>query len=450
MGRRARGVQVVTEMRVRREVNGWTRQQLADRVAATFPAHPRISAEMVEGWELREHTPSELYAPALCAVLDGASSLAELGLGGAPDAHAWWTWAAETERQAEVRRRQLLQDGLTLSAVALLPVDPLAKWANWFGGRLQVDHRTLGEMEALSTRIAQRYGAVGAEGSLPAARSLAQTGIHLLRRGSMSPQGRQRLGSIAADASGMAAEFAVGVGDLAEARRWVHYAGELAREAGDPRLQVQAMIGEAYLASPVNAGPRGGGWDDLDSAVSAAQRAAELASRASAEVRVLASLALARDAAGAGDGPTAFAALAGAERALDGVGADGPGWGWFSGHGELAGCNPERLAGTGGFVRLQLGDPAGAIALLAPAMAGAATDRRRAWVGGHLARAWAGAGDPELACSTATAALDAGEASGWVWAGNLVRSARDDFDAAWVSRPGVIALDQRLRATPDR
>ncbi|MGH8931400.1 MAG: hypothetical protein ACRDZO_12430 [Egibacteraceae bacterium] len=172
----------MTEMRVRREVNEWTRQEVADLVARTFPAPPT----------------------ALCVVFGGASSIAALGLGDTLDAHAWWTWATETERQAEVRRRQLVRDGLTLSAAALLPVDPLGKWSNWFGGRLQVDHGMLGELETLSTRIAQRYATVGAAGSLPAARSLAQSGVRLLRRESMSSRDRQRLASIAADASAMA------------------------------------------------------------------------------------------------------------------------------------------------------------------------------------------------------------------------------------------------------
>lgn len=48
MGRPARGWQVLTEMRVRREALGWSRQELAERVEGLLPRSHGLTYETIE------------------------------------------------------------------------------------------------------------------------------------------------------------------------------------------------------------------------------------------------------------------------------------------------------------------------------------------------------------------------------------------------------------------
>ncbi|MGH8897374.1 MAG: hypothetical protein ACRDZ4_10220, partial [Egibacteraceae bacterium] len=167
----SRHLVVVTEAMLRRLGKGWHPEELARRVEAHFPKDRGLDGKAVGKWERRFQVPREDYAKVLCDEL-GAASLEVLGIGRGLESQAYWRPATRAEKDAEVRRRKLLEDSLVAAgAVIVLPVDRLTKWANWYGQARRVDPRLLGELEGLSTQIAQKYAAGETATALPAARA---------------------------------------------------------------------------------------------------------------------------------------------------------------------------------------------------------------------------------------------------------------------------------------
>ncbi|MGH8901563.1 MAG: hypothetical protein ACRDYA_07740, partial [Egibacteraceae bacterium] len=134
---------IVTEAMLRRLGKGWHPDQLAQQVEDHFPTDRGLDGKATGKWERRIHVPRDDYAKILCEEL-GAPSLEQLGIGRSLNAQAYWRPATKAEKDAEVRRRKLLEDSLAaMGAVIVLPVDRLTKWANWYGQMRRVDPRLL-------------------------------------------------------------------------------------------------------------------------------------------------------------------------------------------------------------------------------------------------------------------------------------------------------------------
>jgi hypothetical protein len=188
----SRRLLVVTEAMLRRLAYGWPPEELARRVEAHFPTARGLEGKAVTKWERRFQTPRDDYAEALCQELD-ASTLDQLGLGRTLQAQAYWRLATREERDADVRRRQLLEDSLLAAgAVVLLPVDQLTKWANFYGQMQHIDPRLLSELEHLSIQIARNYATGKTATALPAARAQAYAVTQLLDQASMTSTQRLR------------------------------------------------------------------------------------------------------------------------------------------------------------------------------------------------------------------------------------------------------------------
>ncbi|MGH8908097.1 MAG: hypothetical protein ACRD0K_16680 [Egibacteraceae bacterium] len=244
MGRPARGHQMFTEMRARREVLGWARQALAGRVDALLPVTHGLTYEAIEEWELRERVPSGRYAHALCTLL-GTGHIAELGLGHSREAAAHWCWATQPQRRADVVRRT------TIDGSALLPVPQLVQEAQLFGRRPHVCGSILGEAHAVATRLASTFIAEPAHPDIDrAARAHARTLSDLLRWACMPPVVRTGLRAIAADASALVGFVALDAGRLPEAELWFGRGLSLARQAGDARLESAMLMALAWLDAP--------------------------------------------------------------------------------------------------------------------------------------------------------------------------------------------------------
>ncbi|MGH8906203.1 MAG: hypothetical protein ACRD0K_06750 [Egibacteraceae bacterium] len=435
---------VVTEAMLRRLTQGWRTDELAERVEACFPTDRGLDGKAVGKWERRFRVPREDYAEALCQQLD-APAVELLGIGRSLAAQAYWRLATPAERDADVRRRQLLADGITLAgAVVLLPVDHLTKWANWYGQTTRVDAALLGELEELSTQIAQRYAAGETATALPAARAHAYAVTRLLERASMTPGQRDRMGSIGADATAMQGVLALNMGNPDEARQSFDLALDLARAARDTRLEALITAAETWLWSPGSLYELATG--SPQQAVAAREHAGTLGRYAPAPARVWLHAFHGRDLAAARESTESSRAFERAVAALDGIDAGEDGWGFFSTHGELAGFNGPRIHSLEGEARLLLGEHASAVGPLQQALDGPVVPVKRVRYLGSITRAWVGAGEPERACAAGIAALDQAEATGWTLAVERMRGARATFSPDWSNLSCVRALDERLRA----
>jgi tetratricopeptide (TPR) repeat protein len=381
----------------------------------------------------------------LCQEL-GASTLDQLGLGRTLEAQAYWRLATADERDADVRRRRLLEDSLIMTgAVVLFPVDQLTKWANFYGQMQRVDPRLLGELEHLSTQIARKYAAGEAETALPAARAQAYAVTQLLDRASMTPTQRDRLRSIGADAAAMQGVLELNMGNPDQARDSFDLALDLAPSAHDARLEALVTAAETWLWSPGSLGARATG--SPQQAVAAMEHACALGRHAPAPAQVWLHAFRARDLAVARDATGSARAREQALWAVGGIDpADDPAWGFFSTHGELAGFEGARIHGIDG-ERLQLlGQYADAISPLQQAIDASQMPIKQSRVRRVLMAAWTGAGEPEPACAAGIATLDQAVAAGFTLKIEGVRDIRVTFPDDWAGLACVRELDERLRA----
>ncbi|MGH8909632.1 MAG: helix-turn-helix domain-containing protein [Egibacteraceae bacterium] len=437
---------VVTEAMLRRLAKGWRVDQLAERVEAHFPTARGLDGKAVGKWERRFRVPREDYADALCEELD-AAALELLGIGRSLEAQAYWRLATAVERDADVRRRELLKDGFALAgAVALLPVDRLTKWANFYGQAQRVDAGLLGELEGLSTQIAQKYAAGETATALPAARAQAYAVTQLLDRAVMTCAQRDRLGSIGADAAAMQGVLALNMGLPDEAASSMTAALDLARTACDPRLEALVTATETWLWSPGSLGVARA-TRDPQQAVSAMAHACALGRHAPPPALVWLHAFHGRDLAAAGDATGSARAHGRAMAALDGVAPDESGWGFFSLYGELGGFADGRIHASEGDARLRLGQHADAIDPLQRALEHATMPPiKRGIIGERLVEAWTGAGEPEPACAAGISCLDQADATGFALGVEKVRDVRATFPKDWADLACVQELDARLRA----
>ncbi len=120
----------------------------------------------------------------------------------------------------------------------------------------------------------------------------------------------------------------------------------------------------------------------------------------------------------------------------------GPGWGWFSIHGELAGWESGPRPLYTGLRSLRLGRPAEALELFDGALAGEARPIRRCGLLASAMHASVELGDPERACVSGIASLD--EAKAHRLAAGWERKARKTFPKRWSMLAPVVELDERL------
>jgi tetratricopeptide (TPR) repeat protein len=441
----SRRLLVVTEAMLCRLAHGWAPEELARRVESHFPTARGLDGKAVTKWERRFQTPRDDYAEALCQELD-ASTLGQLGLGRTLEAQAYWRLATREERDADVRRRQLLEDSLVMTgAVVLFPVDQLTKWANFYGQMQRIDPQLLGELEHLSTQIARKYAAGETATALPAARAQAYAVIQLLDGASMTPTQRLRLGSIGADAAAMQGVLELNMGNPDQARDSFDLALDLAHEARDARLEALIIATETWLWSPGSLDARATGTPQQ--AVDALAHACTLGQHAPAPAQVWLHAFRARDLAVAQDGKSTARALAVAQDILARLDPDGPGWGFFSAHGELAGFDGGRIHAIEGYARLGLGQHADAVSTLRQALDDPTMPTiKRCIIGDRLVKAWVGTGQPEPACAAGIAALDQATAAGFTLTVEQVRDIRATFPDNWEGLACVRELDERLRA----
>ncbi|MGH8903496.1 MAG: hypothetical protein ACRDYA_17950 [Egibacteraceae bacterium] len=344
-----------------------------------------------------------------------------------------------------MRRRKLLEDSLAaMGAVIVLPVDRLTKWANWYGQARRVDPRLLGELQALSTQIAQQYAAGATATAMPAAKAQVYAVTQLLDRAVMTSAQRDRLASIGADAAAMEGVLALNMGQPDEARDAFDLALSLARDAHDPRLEALVTAAETLLSSPAELGARATG--DQRQAVTAMAHACALGRHAPAPNQVWLHAFHARDLAAAGDAAGSAQTRDRAITILHGVDQDGPGWGFFSTHGELAGFDGSRIHAFEGDARLSLGHHADAVGPLQQAIDTTYMPIKQPSLRCRLMAAWAGAGEPEPACQAGMTCLDQASAAGLTLRVDLVRDVRETFPPGWSELDCVRELDDRLRA----
>jgi transcriptional regulator with XRE-family HTH domain len=448
MGRPVRGWQVLTEMRVRREVLGWSRQQLAERIDALLPTSHRLTCETVEEWELRERVPRSAYAEALCTLL-GAPDIAELGLGHSLKAAAHWCWATQTQGRAYVlHRRTALERTIKLTGLGLLPVPELVQAAQVLGQRPAVYAVMVDEAQTVASRLAATYANQPAHTDIArATQTHARTLTNLLRRASMSPLVRTRLQAVSADACALSGFVALDASRLSEAGLWFDRSLSLAREADDARLQAAALVARSWLDSPTAVGasshaPR--------RAIATLRQACATAHLAPPALRVWTHAHLCRDLAGAGDAQGSARALDQAWQALDNMDADGneTGWGWFSRQGELSGWRDVRLQAFCATRMLTLGHLSDGLPLATAVLKQTTNPGRRARLLGDLCAGWARADDPHAACAAGMAALDEADAVGFAAAARHIRAARSRFHPRWNGLTCVTELDERLAALP--
>jgi hypothetical protein len=264
-----------------------------------------------------------------------------------------------------------------------------------------------------------------------------EAGVHLarmlgtLRVGSLSPSGREQLLEVAADLALLRGHAAVAAGQLFAAGDLFTLARSLADQTGRPELASRALGSASTVASYIGQ-PRDA-LDLLDQA------------RAGAEAglwRLWVELAAAKQHATLGDHSAAWRAL---EAAYDHT-ARGDGFGFLSRQGYFAGLDAFYLAGQSGLVLGLLGATVDALAELGTALAAPA---RRARATGRCyvdtATVYAYAGAPEMACESATEALDECGRTGYGLGLERVRQLRAGFPPTWVGLECVRQLDERLR-----
>jgi hypothetical protein len=235
------------------------------------------------------------------------------------------------------------------------------------------------------------------------------------------------------------------MGNPDQARNSFDLALDLAHEAHDARLEALVIATETWLWSPGSLDARATG--SPQQAVDALAHACTLGQHAPAPAQVWLHAFRARDLAVARDGKRAARALAVAQDILARIDPDGPGWGFFSTHGELTGFDGGRIHAIEGDARLLLGQHADAVSMLRQALDDPTMPTiKRCIIGDRLVKAWTGAGQPEPACAAGITALDQAATTGFTSTIEQVRDIRATFPDDWAGLACVRELDERLRA----
>ncbi|MGH8910487.1 MAG: hypothetical protein ACRD0K_29335, partial [Egibacteraceae bacterium] len=320
----------------------------------------------------------------------------------------------------------------------LLPVSKLVGVAQFLDGRPSIGAGDLATARQTATHLASAYAATPNADAVRAAAAHADTLTDLLKRARMTEEVKTGLTAAASDAAALAGYGERNAGRLDQADGWFADALALARQAGDRGLEALALAGraEGLLNRP-----------DSDSApaVSALEAAAQRYRYLPPAARawVFGNLALGH--AALGDDLASGRFLEHARAAASLIRYDGPGWGWWSTHGELAGWDGDvRPQVFTGVRSLWLGRPAGALELFDIALGGTTRPVRRALLHEDVTNACVALGDPDRACASAHAALDEAAAHELGRHREEIRGARWTFPKEWNRLRPVIELDDRL------
>ncbi|MGH8887327.1 MAG: hypothetical protein ACRDYX_19615, partial [Egibacteraceae bacterium] len=226
-------------------------------------------------------------------------------------------------------------------------------------------------------------------------------------------------------------------GRLAEADSWFADALRLARQAGDRRLEALALVGCAWI-------PLYEPDPDRAKVVEALEAAAGFHPFLPPAARAYVFGSLARERAARGDDLVSGRFLEHARAAAALIRYDGPGWGWLSVHGELAGWESGPRPLYTGVRSLRLGRPAEALELFVDELEGTTRPVRRSHLHKFVMDACVALGDPDRACASGMAALDEAKTHGVRVVNGEVRKARRTFPKPWDSLRPVIELDERL------
>ncbi|MGH8902546.1 MAG: hypothetical protein ACRDYA_12920 [Egibacteraceae bacterium] len=429
-------VRMVTELEIRRLTAGLDPLRLTIQLGLEYAESAGLKPRTVARWEAGEHLPYAVHGQALSKYFKVAS-IAWLGLGCGPVAARWRTYMTPEELTEEVNRRQM--NALTANATAalLLPVPDLVAVAQLLGRRAHVNAGDVATARATATDIAAAYLAKPDTELRRAARTHAYTLLDLLEHARMSPDTHTALAGIACDAASLVGVGHLDAGRLDQADAWFAEALELARQAGDRRLEALAL---ANCAWPSLFAPQ----PDRAAGIAALEAAAELQRFLPPAGRAWVFAYLSREHAALGHDLISGRFLDLARAASAWIGRAGPGWGWWSTQGELGGLDGLRLETFTGLRSLRLGRPAEALELFDAALtATTAPPLRAAWQG-RVTEACIALDDPDRACASANAALDDADTYDLGLYRQRAREARRTFPTPWATLKPVVELDERL------
>ncbi|MGH8888033.1 MAG: hypothetical protein ACRDYX_23340, partial [Egibacteraceae bacterium] len=337
----------VTELEIRRLILGMDRKDLAVQLELCCEEGGGINARTLRRWEARLHRPFPLFRRALCKYFD-VNSVAQLGIGDTFESARWWTWMTEDEWIEEVHRRKALE--VLGSSGLLLPASNLTAVAQLLEGRPRIGAGDLAISARTATDIAGAYADTPDGETIRSAKAHAYTLFDLLERATMSDAIRARLEGIASDAACLAGYGEMNAGRLVEAEAWFEDALRLARQAGDRRLEALTLVGCAWN---LVYGPD----PDQTKVVAALEAAAGFHPFLPPVARAYVFGSLAREGAALGDDLVSGRFLEHARAAAALARYEGPGWGWWSTQGELAGWEHGPRPLYTGVRSLRLGRP---------------------------------------------------------------------------------------------
>ena len=394
------------------------------------------------GWEARRHTPNPVGEQAARAFFN-VDSVGWLGLGST--AEAAWNFAYmtkdEKEREMLHRRQMLKQMGIAGAAGItgkLLPVSPLVADAQLIDGLPSINGGTVDFAQQTATNLATAYAATPNTDAVRAADAHARTLRDLLKHARMSLSTRTRLQAVASDAAALAGYGELDAGRLTQADAWFTKALELAREAGDRRLEALAIASRAW---PALDAPE----PDRAAALAAFQAATELQRFLPPAGRTWVFGYLAREHAAFGDDLVSGQFLELAHTAAARIHREDPGSGWWSTNGELGSLNGTRLEVFTGRRSLLLGHPNDALQIFDSALADTTAPVRRAGLHENIVGASIALDDPERAITSAHAALNECDPYGLAGVTSWIRRTRKTFPRQWNTQATIIELDERLR-----
>ncbi len=430
-------------MEIRRLVRDWTFDDLRAKIELAMTEGGRIDPSTLFRWHADRSAPRAMFAGPLLEVLD-AESLAELGLGRTHEAARNFSYMTKGERKREVHRRKMLK-GVGAASVArlLLPVSDLVASAQLLDGRKSISRDDVDSAQDTATQLAIAYRENPGANSVRAAKAHAYTLLDLLKsnRKTMDLATRAGLQAVASDAAALAGYGDMNAGRLDDADRWFVYALDLAREAGDRRLEALALAARAWR------------YSEAAGKVTADQEAGRVAFEGAATFQAVLRPAgrayvysyLSRQLAASGDDLSSGKMMEHARTAAALVPLDAPGWGWWSVHGELGGWESTRPVVFTAARELWLSRPADALQLFGQARDGITLPVRRVALLGDEMAAYAALGEVEQACVSAIAALDESKRHDLVVRPQLLVSGRRAFPPGTDTLPLVRELDERLR-----
>ncbi len=439
-------VQMVTEMEIRYLVKDWTVGRFRAKIELAMTEGGGLHPSTLSRWHSQRSAPREIFAGSLLEVLD-AKSLDELGLGYTDEAARNFTFMSESERKREVHRRKWLKAlgaaGAAGAAELLLPVSPLVATAQRLAGRRGIGADEVDSARDTATMLAIAYSMNPGPDSARAAQGHAYTLLNLLKTNSAEAMGldaRADLKAVASDAAALAGYTQVDVGRFENADRWFASALELAREAGDRRLEALALAASGHT-TPM--------WVlDRANAIAARTSAAEMGGFLPPAGRAWLFSYLAKEHAMVGDDLVSGRFLEQARTAATRIRQRDPGWGWWSTHaGELAGFDGARTDTFAGIRLRELGHPEDALKLADASLTASAQPVRRVSLLVDVMKVCVPLDDPDRACASGIAVLDTAEARGYGLGdvGN-VREVHRSFPRSWSPLMVVRELGERLRA----